>query len=57
MNIKERFFLFDNFTKKSGKDIAGCVLKNLKYLNLEFQNCIGYDNGTNMAGIYAVAPH
>ena len=52
MSIEESFLLFDNFTKKSGKDIASCVLKNFKYLNLEFKNCIGlaYDNGTNMAG-------
>ena len=41
MSIEEKFLLFDNFTKKSGKDIASYVLKNLKYLNLEFQNCIG----------------
>ena len=41
MSIEERFLLFDNFTKKSSKNIASCVLKNLEYLNLEFQNCIG----------------
>ena len=54
MSILERFLLFDNFTKKTGKDIASCVLKNFKYLNLEFQNCIGqaYDNGARMTGIY-----
>ena len=50
--IEERFLLFDNFTKKNGIDIASCVLKNLKYLSLKFQNCIGqaYDNGASMAG-------
>ena len=25
--FEERFVLFDNFTKKSGKDIASCVIK------------------------------
>ena len=54
MSIKESFLLLDNFTKKSGNDIASCVLKNFKYLNLEFQNCIGQtnNNGANMAGAY-----
>ena len=41
MSIEERFVLFDNFTKKSGMDIASCVLKSLKYLDLEFPYCIG----------------
>ena len=52
MSIEERFLLFDNFTKKSGKNIASCALKN--YLNLEFQNCIdqAYDNGANTAETY-----
>ena len=53
-SIEERFVLFDNFTKKSGKEIAARILAILESLNLNFQFCIGqaYDNGANMAGKY-----
>ena len=53
MSIEERFLLFDNFMKKSGKDIASCVLKNLICQPcLHYLSWLGHDNGANMAGAY-----
>lgn len=53
-SIEERCITFDNFTKKTGKEIAGRVLAILQGLNLDFQECFGqgYDNGSNMSGRY-----
>ncbi|XP_065270184.1 olfactory receptor 11A1-like [Emys orbicularis] len=53
-SIEEKFILFDNFTRKTGKEIAAQVLTNLERFKLDFQVCIGqaYDNGANMAGKY-----
>jgi len=53
-SIEERFISFDDFSEKTGKEIASRLLCRLKDLNLNFQNCVGqgYDNGANMAGKY-----
>lgn len=53
-SIEERFISFDDFSGKTGKEIASRLLCRLKDLNLNFHNCVGqgYDNGANMAGKY-----
>ncbi|XP_065662742.1 zinc finger MYM-type protein 1-like [Hydra vulgaris] len=51
-SVEERFILFDNFSKKTGREIAARTLEILKTLKLDFEACIGqaYDNCANMAG-------
>lgn len=53
-SIEERFICYDDFSRKTGKEIASRLLCLLKDLTLDFQNCVGqgYDNGANMAGKY-----
>ena len=53
-SVEKRFILFDNFSKKTGREIAARTLEILKTLKLDFEACIGqaYDNGANMAGKY-----
>ena len=52
--IKERFIAFQEFSKKSGVEIAQKILEFLSSLNVQFESCIGqaYDNGANTAGKY-----
>jgi len=52
--IKERFLLFKDCEKKKGKDIADLLYKVLEENEIDIQLCRGqgYDNGSNMAGIY-----
>ena len=52
--IEERFVAFQEFSEKSGVEIAQKILKFLSWLNVQFENCVGqaYDNGANMAGKY-----
>ena len=50
--IEERFICFDNFSDKTGQEIANRLLELLIDLKLDFKNCVGqsYDYGANMAG-------
>ena len=52
--IEERFVAFQEFSKKTGAEIAQKILEFLSSLNICFENCVGqaYDNGANMAGKY-----
>jgi len=52
--IKERFLLFKDCEKKKGKDIADLLCRVLEENEIDIQLCRGqgYDNGSNMAGIY-----
>ena len=45
---------FENFSKKTGQEIADKILEYLQAIDLNFQDCIGqaYDNGSNMSGKY-----
>ncbi|XP_065658749.1 zinc finger MYM-type protein 1-like [Hydra vulgaris] len=53
-SIEERFLYFDDYSKKTGKEIAARTLHVLTLLNIDFKLCTGqaYDNGPNMAGKY-----
>ncbi|XP_065672106.1 zinc finger MYM-type protein 1-like [Hydra vulgaris] len=53
-SIEERFLYFDDYSKKTGKEIAARILHVLTLLNIDFKLCTGqaYDNGPNMAGKY-----
>lgn len=52
--IMEHFLKYEDFEKKKGQDIAQLICKVLQTSGIELQNCRGqgYDNGSNMAGIY-----
>ena len=54
ISIEERFLSFENFSKKTGREIAEKILQFLKEIGLNFNDCMGqaYDNGSNMAGKY-----
>ncbi|XP_065665714.1 zinc finger MYM-type protein 1-like [Hydra vulgaris] len=53
-SIEERFLYFEDYSKKTGKEIAARILHVLTLLNIDFKLCTGqaYDNGPNMAGKY-----
>ena len=52
--IKERFLKYEDCEKKKGRDIAQLICKVLEESGIQLQNCRGqgYDNGSNVAGIY-----
>uniref|UniRef100_H2ZW52 DUF4371 domain-containing protein n=1 Tax=Latimeria chalumnae TaxID=7897 RepID=H2ZW52_LATCH len=52
--IKEHFLTFEDCEKKKGQDIAELICRVLEENGIDLQNCggQGYDNGSNMAGIY-----
>ena len=52
--IKERLLLFEDCEKKKGKDIANLLCIVLQRNGIDLQHCRGqgYDNGSNMSGIY-----
>ena len=52
--IKERLLLFEDCEKKKGKDIADLLCVDLQKNGIDLQHCRGqgYDNGSNMSGIY-----
>ena len=53
-SIEERFISFENFSKKTGHEIARKIVGYVGELGLQFEDCIGqtYDNGSNMSGKY-----
>ena len=52
--IKERLLLFEDCEKNKGKDIANLLCIVLQRNGIDLQHCRGqgYDNGSNMSGIY-----
>ena len=52
--IKERFLKYEDCEEKKGRDIAQPICKVLEESGIQLQNCRGqgYDNGSNMTGIY-----
>ena len=52
--IEERFLKLEDCEKKKGHDVAELICKVLEEQGIDLQNCRGqgYDNGSNMAGIY-----
>ncbi|XP_065903748.1 zinc finger MYM-type protein 1-like [Dysidea avara] len=53
-DVKERFLMLEDCEKKKGKDIADLLCSVLEKNEIDLQNCRGqgYDNGSNMSGIY-----
>lgn len=53
--VQEKFFTFVDFNKKTGAEIATLILDTLKEHSININDCRGqgYDNGSNMSGIYA----
>ena len=53
-DINERFLMFEDCEKKKGKDIADLLCRVLQRNGIDLQHCRGqgYDNGSNMSGMY-----
>ena len=53
-DVKECFLCFKDFEKKKGKNIADLLCRVLETNGIELQCCRGqgYDNGSNISGIY-----